>query len=107
MAQGPVRACPEAVTASTASLPEPRGFLMHRCSPTDSEAVPLPPDAPLPVSSSVTRAAARDGSALMELERAGMQWLLVLLLRERERENRYREVPPSSTVLDEQSVLAG
>ena len=32
---------------------------------------------------------------------------LVLLLRERERENRYREVPPSSTVLDEQSVLAG
>ena len=32
---------------------------------------------------------------------------LVLLLRERERENRYQEVPPSSTVLDEQSVLAG
>ena len=32
---------------------------------------------------------------------------LVLLLKERERENRYREVPPSSTGLDEQSVLAG
>ena len=32
---------------------------------------------------------------------------LVLLLGERESENRYREVPPSSTVLDEQSVLAG
>ena len=27
--------------------------------------------------------------------------------RERERENRYREVPSSSIVLDEQSVLAG
>ena len=37
-----------------------------------------------------------------ELERQCLQEVS-----ERESENRYQEVPPSSTVLDEQSVLAG
>ena len=36
-----------------------------------------------------------------------MTLVLLLGVRERERENRYREVPSSSIVLDEQSVLAG